>query len=232
MFLLVIGRLETRFEGYIFKLNGNPGRLPHRAFVCIQFPVDSYTDQAVRPSRFSSFDKHIKYFIRGYIIRCAGAELLSVLHRNRGNREVFICSLSLWRKNPKTAVDIICIVNRIPYRIGLVCATRQTQNGAKCDNSTNPKTEYRPFQNLRGGGFIIPTRRKTQAPTEAKPEASFFINSRVKVFILTILRTCTSIRDTFRKYRRIARQKADISGRDSKNSTVRNRHRPPSAPPL
>ena len=95
MFLLVIGRLETRFEGYIFKLNGNPGRLPHRAFVCIQFPVDSYTDQAVRPSRFSSFDKHIKYFIRGYIIRCAGAELLSVLHRNRGNREVFICSLSL-----------------------------------------------------------------------------------------------------------------------------------------
>lgn len=38
--------------------------------------------------------------------------------------------------------------------------------------------EYRPFQNLRGGGggnFIIPTRRKTQAPTEAKPEASFFI---------------------------------------------------------
>ena len=57
MFLLVIGRLETRFEGYIFKLNGNPGRLPHRAFVCIQFPVDSYTDQAVRPSRFSSFDK-------------------------------------------------------------------------------------------------------------------------------------------------------------------------------
>ena len=97
MFLLVIrlSRLETRFEGYIFKLNSNPGRSPHRAFVCIQFSVDSYTDQAVRPSRFSSFNEHIKYFIRGYIIRSAGAELLSVLHRNRGNREVFISWLSL-----------------------------------------------------------------------------------------------------------------------------------------
>ena len=186
MFLLVIGRLETRFEEYILKLDGDPGRLPHRAFVCIQFSVDSYTDQAVRPTRLGSFDEHIKYFIRGYIIRCAGAELLSVLHRNRGNREVFICSLSLRRKNPKTAVDIICIVNRIPYRICLVCATRQTQNGAKCDNSTNPKTECRPFQNLRGGGnFIIPMRRKMRASTEAKPEAIFFINSRVKVFILS-----------------------------------------------
>lgn len=95
MFLLVIGRLGARFEGYIFKLNSNPGRLPHRAFVCIQFSVDSYTDQAVRPSRFSSFNKHIKHFIRGYIIRGAGAERLSILHRNRGNREVFISRLSL-----------------------------------------------------------------------------------------------------------------------------------------